>query len=300
LDPLSLAICGYIALLLVYMFFGFPEWLSKYSGFSRTPANRELMGLGVANAVLLVAMLSKPVFHELSRKIGLLVVVAWTVLLVLSAVYLFAKWPVVPLQYLIAVSLAVASASYFLLCTGYGRTTLAVLVAVSVLSTGWFNPLVKGGLEIFSNSSLCRKILDIDAAKGGASCWAAFSISPEVPNIFRIIGVKALNGAYPYPQFELWKKIDPQQNALEVYNRYGYARFVPHGVPYVGFSLNANDSFTVAINPDMNVLGYLGVTHYLVTGLNTNVFDNSPILRRLFSFKNSTIYELVSPQRKVQ
>ena len=95
-DPLSLMIGCYIALILVYMFLGFPEWLSKYSGFSRTPAGRELMGLGIANIVLLVAMLSKPIYFELSKTIRLFISIGWAVLLVISAVYLFTKWPAAP------------------------------------------------------------------------------------------------------------------------------------------------------------------------------------------------------------
>jgi hypothetical protein len=297
-DPLSVMIGGYITLILVYIFLGFPEWLSKYSGFSRTPSSRELMGLGIANMVLLVVMLSKTIYFELSKRIRLLVTTGWAMLLILSAVHLFAKWPIAPLPYLIAASLAVAFVSYFLLSVGCSNRALVVLAALSVLSTGWFNPLVSGGSESFLDRPLSRLILDIDASEGGASRWVTFSPNVRRSNILRILGVNALDGLYPYPQFELWKKLDPHQRAVEAYNRYGYAFFYAHRGPYVVFSLIDPDLFRVAFDPGSDVLSRLGVTHCLVMDLNTDIFDQSPTLHRLFSFKNSHIYKVVSPPRQ--
>jgi hypothetical protein len=277
------------------MFFGFPEWLSKYSSFSRTPSYRELMGLGIANMALLVAMLSKTIYFELSKRIRLVVITGWVVLLILSAVHLFAKWPAAPLPYLIAASLAVAAASYFLLSAGYSKTALAVLAALSVLSTGWFNPLVIGGSESFLDAPVSRMILDIDASEGGASRWVTFSPLASKSDILRILGVNALDGLYPYPQFELWKKLDTQQQAVAAYNRYGYAFFFPRRGPYVAFSVLAPDEFLVGIDPGSDILSSLGVTHCLVMDSNTIIFDQSPTLLRLFSFKNTHIYKVVNP-----
>ncbi len=297
-DPLSVMIGGYIILILVYMFLGFPEWLSKYSGFSRTPSYRELMGLGIANTVLLVAMLSNTIYFELSKRIRLVVITGWGILLILSAAHLFAKWPVASLPYLIAASLAVASASYFLLCAGYSKTALAVLAALSVFGAGWFNPLVRGGSESFMESPLSRMILDIDAREGGASRWVTFSPYFLRSNIFRILGVNALDGLYPYPQLKLWNKLDPLQEAAEAYNRYGSAVFVAHSGPHVAFAIFAPDLFAVEIDPGSDVLSYLGVTHCLVMDLKTDIFEQSPTLQRLFSFKNSHIYKVVAPPRQ--
>ena len=110
----------------------------------------------------------------------------------------------------------------------------------------------------------------------------------------------SLDGNYQYPQFELWKKLDPQQKMAEAYNRYGYARFIPHGASDISFSLLSTDSFAVGINLDSDDLRYLGVTHCLVTGLDTRIFDQSSTLKRVFSSKNSHIYQVVSPLRPNQ
>ncbi len=292
-DPLSLMIAGYITLLLVYMFLGFPDWLSKYSGFSRTPSYRHLMGLGIANVALSVTMISKPDF-ELPKRIRVFISVGWAVLLLLSAMHFFAHWKIVPPSFLIATSLAVAVASYFVLCARYSKAALAVLVALSVLSTGWFNPLVRGGSESFQDSRLGRTILDIDASEGGASRWITFSRIALASNIFRILGVCALDGCYPYPQSELWKKLDPLQEAVKAYNRYGYALFIPFSGPHAVFSVISDDFFSVRINPDSDVFKRLGVTHCLVLDTDTRMFDRSPMLQRLISINNIYIYKVVS------
>jgi hypothetical protein len=295
-DPLSLMVGGYLILILGYMFLRFPDWLSKYTGFCRTPAFRELLGLGIANMILLVIMLSRPAYFDLPGKIRIALASAWALALVLSAIHLYAKWPLVPLPYLITASLAVALLSYFLFCARYSKAMLISLVALSVLSTAWFNPLVIGGSKIFSESDLCRKIIEIDSEYYGESQWVVFSgASPAIPNLFRILSVKALNGTHPYPQFDFWKKLDPDRRAIEVYNRYGYVMLQADNSPDIGFSVRTNDSFRVIVNPETDVLGYLGATHCMVTGIDTGIFDRSPALKRIFSFRNSAIYEVMGP-----
>jgi hypothetical protein len=54
----------------------------------------------------------------------------------------------------------------------------------------------------------------------------------------------------------------------------------------------------VEIDPGSDVLSYLGVTHCLVMDLKTDIFEQSPTLQRLFSFKNSHIYKVVAPPRQ--
>ena len=292
-DPLSLLVSAYLVITLVYMFFGFPTWLSVISGFSRLPANREVVGLGIAGIILLVSLLSKPAYFELPQTFKLIAAAGWAALLIFSATGLFAKWPVAPLPFLLAASVAVAFVSYFLLCAGTSRTALAVLAALSIVSTAWFNPVVRGGSEIFSSNPLCREILAIDARQAGATRWVTFTPLEMMSNVFRILGVKALDGTYPYPRMDLWKNLDPQQQAADVYNRYAYATFVPVMGANVKFFLRDNDFFSVGIDPGSEALRTLGVTHYLVTGLNPIIFDQSHNLKKVFSYRHSQIYEVV-------
>lgn len=290
-DPLSLMVAGYIMILLVYMLWGFPNWLCKYTLFSRTPAFREIMGLGIANSVMMVSMLAKPVHFELSKRLRVSITIVWGAVLIFSALELFDKWPATPLTYLVVAALFVAVLSYFLMSVEFNRVVLAVLVILSILTTGWFNPLVHGGSQIFSESRLCRKILEIDAAEKGRSSWVTFSSRAASANILRMLGVHSINGNFPYPQLNLWKKIDPGQTALETYNRYGYAIFIPNSGPDVIFSLHGNDLFSVKVNPNSDVFSTLGVTHFLVFGEETGIFDQSPNLQRVFSFKDRHIYK---------
>jgi len=294
-DPLSLALGGYIIIVLVYLFLGFPEWLSRLTGFSLVPSFRGPMGLGIADTALLVAVLSKPAYFELPKIIKIIIATLLAALLLSSAIDLFAKWPLAPIAFLMAASVAVALAFYFLLSARFSRTALAVLVGLSILSTGWFNPIVRGGSDIFSNSTLGRAILEADARQGATSRWAAFMGFGALANIFRILGVNSLNGVYPYPQFDLWKKLDPFGKVVDVYNRYGFATFVPCLDSDVAFFAPNPASFMIGINPSSQVLRNLGVTHCLVMGMDTRPFDRSPVLQRIFSSENVSLYKVVSP-----
>ena len=297
-DPLCAAVSIYIAVLLVYMIVGFPDWLGKASVFNRIPAPRQLLGLGIADVTLLVVMSSRAVYSETQPMPRFLLATAWATLLVLAALHLFGKWPAAPLPHLIAASVAIALISYFLFSARYSKIALTAFVLLSIVSSTWFNPVVRGGATILSDSTLGRAILDIDAREGGATRWVAFAQAPAMSNIFRILGVNSLSGTYPYPQLEIWRKLDPSQKALGVYNRYGYAAFVPRYDPGVAFSLVGKDSFVVEVNPESDTLRQLGVTHCLVVGMDTTFFDWSPALELIYSFRNSYIYKVVDAQSK--
>ena len=63
--------------------------------------------------------------------------------------------------------------------------------------------MVRGGSEYLVENPLSQKILEIDRQHDGESVWIVFG-SPYLPNLFRVLGVRAVNGLHPVPQFELW------------------------------------------------------------------------------------------------
>jgi len=140
---------------------------------------------------------------------------------------------------------------------------MAALAAASCVVGAWFNPLVRGGSAYLRENALSRAILEVDRAHGGDTTWVSFG-DYVTPNLFRILGVRALNGVIPVPQFELWAPLDPKGHARSLYNRFAHVVFTPSPVREPRFEQLAYDAFAVHVDPGSDALRALGVTHMLV------------------------------------
>ncbi len=111
---------------------------------------------------------------------------------------------------------------------------------------------------------LSRKILEIDRDAGGESVWLAYG-NLEIPNLFRMIGVRAVNGVHGVPQLDLWERIDPEGQQRDIYNRYAHVIATLPNRGKARFRYAHSDAFLVALGPkEEEELGRLEVTHLLV------------------------------------
>ena len=85
-----------------------------------------------------------------------------------------------------------------------------------------------------------------------------------MPNLFRALGVRALNGAQPLPQLELWRRIDPDGRQRKIYDRYAHVAFVATRSATPRFRLRSQDYVIVQIDPASPAFRALGATHVLV------------------------------------
>jgi hypothetical protein len=173
------------------------------------------------------------------------------------------------------------------------------LAACSAACTLWFNPVVMGGTDFLTGNPLSARIREIDAAHDGESVWVAYG-SPRMGNLFRILGVRSLDGTHASPHFELWEKLDPLGAGRSVYNRYAQVRFrVPTGNE-ARLSVLPPWSLYASLDPESGELSAIGVTHVLVRS------DGSPRARRFWSrfepldeLAGHSIFELpLQPRRR--
>jgi hypothetical protein len=262
IDPLGAAVALYAGAMIANAIFGVPEWLARATALALVPGKRAVIGIGVADVILLARFAACAERARASeRGATIAIAAAWGVALAACAWWLARELPGARPALLAAfVAANAALAAAFLRLP---RRVLPVLVALSAASTLWFNPLAIGGAAYLRDNPLARKILEIDRAEGGDTAWVAFG-RDDLPNLFRAIDVRALNGAHPLPQLELWRRIDPDGRQRRVYNRYAHVAFVATAAGPPRFQLLSQDFVIVHIRPDSPAFRALGVTHVLV------------------------------------
>jgi hypothetical protein len=277
IDALTATIALYAVVMTLYALIGVPTFLARVTALGFVPGRRAVIGIGIADAILLVrfAACSAAARREERGRV-LAIALAWFAVLAGCSFWLARELPDARLPVLFAFAFGNAVLAAFLL--QMPRRALLALVALSAISTLWFNPLTVGGAAYLRDNALAQKITEIDLAEGGDTTWVAFG-RDDLPNLFRAIGVRALNGVHPIPQLELWKRIDPDGRFRNAYNRYAHIAFVavPSGAPR--FQLHSQDYVIVQIRPDSDEFRALGVTHVLVREGDAAAFE------RLSSFE---------------
>jgi hypothetical protein len=137
----------------------------------------------------------------------------------------------------------------------------AVPAAALLVSTAWFNPLARGGSEHLLHGAVSEMITELDQRAGGRSVWISYG-DQNISNLFRMLGVHALDGVHAAPQLALWKELDPEGAYRSHYNRFAHV-FI--GLAHAGrHFISTTDTLMAEIDPTDPVLDRLGVTHLLV------------------------------------
>ena len=262
IDALTAAVALYAVALSIYALIGVPPWVARVTALGFVPGRRAVIGIGVADVILLArfAACSAPARRD-ERGGVLAIAVAWGIAVAGCSFWLARQLPGARLPVLLAFTAANVALALAFLRTP--RLALPVLVALSGVSTLWFNPLAVGGATYLRDNALAQKITAIDRAEGGDTTWVAFG-GDDLANLFRAIGVHALNGVHPLPQLELWQRIDPEGRYRSVYNRYAHVAFVASASGEARFRLHSQDYVILEIQPTSPEFRALGVTHVLV------------------------------------
>ena len=266
IDRAALLLLAYQGALVVYAAFGFPDWLARATGLSFVPGARCVIGIGLADVALLLRFLAcAPAAIGTERCLALGLTAVWVGLLGVLSIPLARALPEARPHVLLG--LAGVNGILTWLALTSRRRTLApwLLAAASFATTAWFNPVVIGGSAYLTGNPLSRRIIEIDHQTPGGSTWVAFG-REDLPNLFRAIGVRAVNGLHPVPQLSLWERLDPEGRGRNIYNRYAHVAFVADSSPRPVFELCGRDCVIVNINPASRALRALGVTHALFRG----------------------------------
>jgi hypothetical protein len=271
IDALAAVVALYAIALTLYALFGIPAFLARATALGFVPGKRAVLGIGLADAILLVRFAGCVAPARRDERLRVVAIAAaWIAVMAGCSIWLARELPDARMPVLLAFAAGNGALAALLLWTP--RRALVTLVALSAVSTLWFNPLAVGGAAFLRDNALSQKIAEIDRAAGGETTWVSFG-RDDLPNLFRAIGVRALNGVHPIPQLELWKRIDPSGRFRNVYNRYAHVAFVAAASGEPSFKLHSQDYVIVSIRPNSDAFRSLGVTHVLVREEDAAAFE---------------------------
>ncbi len=278
----GLALLG--AALAVHATLGIPEWLARASGWSLVPGRRSTLALGVVDLLLLLRLLARTPRERVAPLAPTLAIAAlWGALLGIAAWQLAAVLPDLELAWGLALAAANAALAALALRARRAWLPLAVLLAATLATTAWFNPVVRGGSAFVLDNPLSQRIRAIDREHGGQTTWLAFG-RPELANLIWMQGVRSLNGLHAVPQLDFWHALDPARRHQRIYNRYAHVSFVASARRDFRVRAYSRDFLIARVHPADARLRQLGVTHMLVQHEDVGVFARLSGHEHLASF----------------
>lgn len=272
----------------------FPEFFAKITLLSLVPGGRTIIGVGIASTLLVSLSLAGSEVAFVRRDKTLLSIF-WLAIIAVLAYRLRLKGAR-PNLVLIGSLFSIAMGE--LLIIRRWKHALPLLAILSLILSFSFNPIVRGGADLFFENTLSKKILAIESQAQKPALWVTYQNS-SIGNLLRAIGVHALSGVHYYPQFSLWKILDPTGQYTSVYNRYAHVSFetnfdTTEASNNITFSNPQNDMLIVHMHPDHPKLAELGVDHLLFAGsdLDLNQFQqHTKTFRLLFSVGRNHVFE---------
>jgi hypothetical protein len=265
IDWRVILLIGVCLVLLARLFVPFSEFFFNFVQLNRVPHDRLLIAFGMLNVMLLVLAINK--LQNLKAKLNPKLV--W-----LSATFAFIYTSLIGLSIkqgykgylssnlkIILISL-IAGGVVLLLLKRRAVLAISILVVFSIVSVAKVNPLYKG-LSPIVNSKLSQSLQQVGDSQGR---WV---VSDDVifENVIFANDLRALSGAYSYPQLELWKPLGTDPQSQNVYNRYAHVFFTVENIPSSkapnGAYLDppATDAFRVHADPCYGYLKQEGVRY---------------------------------------
>jgi hypothetical protein len=262
-DPIVAVLCAYCAALTLYCTRGAPDWLASASLLAHVPDRRSTLGIGFADTLAWIAFLARARAKETSPSpaAALGVAAAWALVLASCSVRLRSALPDTNAP-MLALAVIANGVIGFLALRGMRPVLVTAAVAAAVATTTLrFNPIAVGGSDHLLHNPVSEMILDVDREAGGDTIWISYG-DEKIANLFRVLGVQAVDGVHPTPQLELWSRIDPTGADRSRYNRFAHV-YAGMYAP-AGRFMPAQDTLYVGVGPEEEELRRLGVTHLLV------------------------------------
>lgn len=265
----------FLAVMFVWMVFGFPNVLAKLSLLSVSPSKRTYFIFGFAQIVftlLYLSKLKKPVVDNFgnTKKMACTFAAIFAIVLVIN--YLLNKNTTdayFTKSQIFTVSIFVAALYWLIVYFSERKIYQHLFYALSISFMAGnllINPLCKG-LSPFLDNKVYQTFAEIEAKDPGAK-WLVFG-HMTAPNFLKAAGLNVFNGVQYAPHLEELKILDPTQQKIEVYNRYAHIMYYPFidGKDSVDFNLIQPDFYHVKMDPCSPRMKQLGIK-YIVFAYN--------------------------------
>lgn len=252
LTALEWTVSLFLVFILVYMYVGLPVEVAKYSMWSQVPSRRADLALGLCSLILTHLLLSKAPRTDpasfTTRVIAFCVALAWVYVVYRSVVQLDkAMIQGFNASVLVALLFMVAGMSYCMVVENV-KVFVVLSLGLSLATTISFNP-VRAAPDVVSFSAVGLKEL-IQGRK-------VLTLNNGIAPMFLVAaGVPVVNGTFYYPQKSLWRRLDPESQYLDVYNRYQHLHYIAAESNVSSFKISTPQADVVTISVNLRLFDF--------------------------------------------
>lgn len=284
---------------IVYAVIGFPDVLGKLTLWNRMTPNRISTIIAVADVTLIVWMFKNVPLSTFTPKTKALLLLAWLTFLCVVGLSFFNRW-VVELEYVflyVAIGIIMAL-SFFLINSQLRQWFFPLLTVVSVILTFKYSTWSMGGTDFIFDNELSQRILKIESTE--KTKWSTISVDGPsyramvLANLFRMLGVRAIDGYHILPDLKLFRALHPTFQNLDEINQSAALSIVGrnHGPE---FEILRPGQIRLYTSPSNPAFRELGVTHFLAVGRNRQLFSDPAHFERLYATADLAIYKRLNP-----
>lgn len=239
-------------LLFCYATFEFPDWLAKITLLDKSVGQRSMQICTFALLLLLFFSI-KHLKKDAHSKSIIIAIVSW---LIAIGIYIpFANENVDIVYVVIAYAITLAFMLAVMFCySRSGRFILCCICALIAFVSGALVNPINVGVEGLEQAEL---INDIAENNEDGDLWASIDNYYTLENAGILSGARTINSINVYPQLETWKKLDPEGNDKDIYNRYAHIAMELSDNETPIFDIMYADYFSLELNAD--TLAELGV-----------------------------------------
>lgn len=268
LNPLDIALTAYIGATLLWAYFGYPEWLARLTLMSMAPANRALLGLGVASILLSLSVFcgdvkKKDADANKSNPISLLLqmtaigLVAYLTLFEIGKAY--PDFVTLKILIVMTVMLSLWGVAFI----NRAKATLCILTLLFVVNGLQVNPLVHGVTAL--KSAQLASVLHEDRLSGN-TLWI---VSPEIVHAqyLKANGANVWSGTRFMSDPVQMRLLDPTEKYRHIWYRYAHFSIEPLPAGSATFFELPHGSDTIVLNIDFcsESLAVLGINRFAFT-----------------------------------
>lgn len=295
LDWTGIFLSMVLILFSLWYLYPLPDYISKFTLLYLVPPQRLLIGIGFASYLLALYVLSNKIYSLKNRFldffIGILLAISYGYLTYRIGYNIYNISPsffnnptVLNPQIKIILASLFSFVLVILILKSYKKIFLILFSSFAFLSILFVNPLYKG-LDILINTELSDYIEEKsieDDSKWiiyGTHLYAQYALANNA---------NVVNGVHYYPQFKMWKILDPDGKYTNIYNRYAHIVVSEYTQGQETIQLLQEDVVLLNISPCDQKLKTLGVK-YVMTSVPLN---NTSCLTKDKDIDNITIYTL--------
>lgn len=226
--------------------FKWPDFLSKVTLLSMSPGFRTHLAFSYVNLLLLIRGLSQYDKMIFSKKYAIISGILLSIIIITITRQMFWSYLTISRSMILIVVFGLVFSSMLLWPFKKGKQLFTIMmVFVTFLSGMFVNPLDSGVDKVLS-LPIVQEIQEINEDSGK---WIVESAFP-IPNIALMGGASTINSTNNFPALEQWKKIDPQNKFVDIYNRYCHINIVLQNDNETQFSLLGTDSIKIDLNTE--------------------------------------------------